>query len=171
MKPTECQEKAGKTFLAFLVSPNKHMCISGPPGVGKTHMLDSMIDMLPNTERICNIMGAEPLVDIKLTATTNKAAEVLQERFPKRDVTTIHSCLGLTVRDDYRTGKTNTVKGKNFNYLQDTLLLMDEASMADTQLLKLIEEATNRNCKIVFIFIIQDLFSSSATLIIVKLLC
>lgn len=114
-------------------------------------MLDHMIDMLPNTERICNIMGAEPLVDIKLTATTNKAAEVLQERFPNRDVTTIHSCLGLTVRDDYRTGKTNTVKGKNFSYLQDTLLLMDEASMADTQLLKLIEEATNRNCKIVFI--------------------
>jgi ATP-dependent exoDNAse (exonuclease V) alpha subunit len=151
MQLTECQDKAAKTFLAFLVSPNKHMCISGPPGVGKTHMLDHMIDMLPNTERICNIMGAEPLVDIKLTATTNKAAEVLQERFPNRDVTTIHSCLGLTVRDDYRTGKTNTVKGKNFSYLQDTLLLMDEASMADTQLLKLIEEATNRNCKIVFI--------------------
>nr|DAX06398.1 MAG TPA: ATP dependent DNA helicase [Caudoviricetes sp.] len=151
MQLTECQDKAAKTFLAFLVSPSKHMCISGPPGVGKTHMLDHMIDMLPNTERICNIMGAEPLVDIKLTATTNKAAEVLQERFPNRDVTTIHSCLGLTVRDDYRTGKTNTVKGKNFSYLQDTLLLMDEASMADTQLLKLIEEATNRNCKIVFI--------------------
>ncbi len=133
MKLTDCQEKAAKTFLAFLVSPNKHMCISGPPGVGKTHMLDHMIDMLPNTERICNIMGAEPLVDIAITATTNKAAEVLQERFPRRDVTTIHSRLGLTVRDDYRTGRTNTIKGRNFSYLQDTLLLMDEASMADTQ--------------------------------------
>lgn len=151
MQLTDCQEKAAKTFLAFLVSPNKHMCISGPPGVGKTYMLDHMIDMLPNTERICNIMGAESLKDIAITATTNKAAEVLQERFPNRDVKTIHSTIGLTVRDDYRTGKTNTVKSKSFSYLQDTLLLMDEASMADTQLLKLIEEATNRNCKIVFI--------------------
>jgi hypothetical protein len=129
----------------------KHMVISGPPGVGKTFMLNHMIDMLPSSSRITTIMGAEPLHEVAVTATTNKAAEVLQERFPTRQVSTIHSRLGLTVRDDYKTGQTFTAKGKTFKTLSDTLILMDESSMADTQLLKLIEEGTTRNCKIVFI--------------------
>ncbi|WDR22453.1 hypothetical protein PJM42_0047 [Salmonella phage vB_SenP_UTK0001] len=151
MSLTSCQEQAAKQFLSFLCTPMKHMVISGPPGVGKTFMLNHMIDMLPSTRRITNIMGVDPINNIAVTATTNKAAEVLQERFSNRTVSTIHSTLGLTVRDDYRTGKTFTAKGKNFTPLSDTLILMDESSMADTQLLKLIDEGTAKNCKIVFI--------------------
>lgn len=151
MNLTSCQEQAAKQFLSFLCTPTKHMVISGPPGVGKTFMLNHMIDMLPSSRRITTIMGVEPLNNIAVTATTNKAAEVLQERFSNRTVSTIHSTLGLTVRDDYRTGKTFTAKGKNFTPLSDTLILMDESSMADTQLLKLIDEGTAKNCKIVFI--------------------
>ncbi len=151
MKLTSCQERASKQFMSFLCTPAKHMVISGPPGVGKTFMLNHMIDMLPSTRRITTIMGAEPLSNVAITATTNKAAEVLQQRFPSRNVTTIHSKLGLTVRDDYKTGKTYTAKSKSFTPLSDTLVLMDESSMADTQLLKIIEEGTGRNCKIVFV--------------------
>lgn len=151
MSLTSCQEQAAKQFLSFLCTSEKHMVISGPPGVGKTFMLNHMIEMLPSSRRITTIMGAEPLHNIAITATTNKAAEVLQERFPDRQVTTIHSKLGLTVRDDYRTGKTFTDKSKGFTPLSDTLVLMDESSMADTQLLKLIDEGTSKNCKIVFI--------------------
>lgn len=147
---TSCQESAAKQFMSFLCTPAKHMVISGPPGVGKTFMLNHMIEMLPSSHRIATILGAEPLNNVVVSATTNKAAEVLQERF-KTQVKTIHSALGLMVRDDYRTGESITTKGKNFQPLSDTLVLLDEASMADTPLLNLIEEGTRKNCKIVFI--------------------
>ena len=98
MALTNCQEKAAKQFLSFLVTPEKHMVLSGSPGTGKTFMLNHMIEMLPNSHRIATIMGAEPITNIAVTATTNKAAEVLQERFQSIDVKTIHSTLGLTVK-------------------------------------------------------------------------
>lgn len=151
MALTNCQEKAAKQFLSFLCTPEKHMVLSGSPGTGKTYMLNHMIDMLPSSHRITTIMGVEPMKEIAITATTNKAAEVLQQRFPNREVKTIHSTLGLTVKDDYKTGETTTVKGKNFAPLRDTLILMDEASMADSSLLALLEEGTKHNCKVVFI--------------------
>ena len=151
MALTNCQEKAAKQFLSFLITPEKHMVLSGSPGTGKTFMLNHMIEMLPNSHRIATIMGAEPITNIAVTATTNKAAEVLQERFQSIDVRTIHSTLGLTVKDNYQTGETTTIKGKNFTPLKDTLVLMDEASMADSSLLALLEEGTKHNCKIVFI--------------------
>lgn len=78
---TSCQDSTAKQFMSFLCTPAKHMVISGPPGVGKTFMLNHMIEMLPNSHRIATILGAEPLNNVVVSATTNKAAEVLQERF------------------------------------------------------------------------------------------
>lgn len=147
----KCQENASKQFLGFLCTPAREMVISGPPGVGKTFMLDQMINMMPSSQRIMSIMGASPINQIAITATTNKAAEVLQQRFAgKHDVTTIHSFMGIGIKDNYKTGKSELTKTKNFRVIENTLILMDEASMADTPLLKLMAEGT-KNCKLVYI--------------------
>lgn len=150
MSLTICQENAAKQFLGFMATSEKYMVISGPPGVGKTYMQEHMIELLPNAARIATILGGRPLSQIALTATTNKATEVLQSKYTKDSVSTVHSRLGLTVKNDYRTGETLTVKGKNHTPLCDTLLIVDESSTIDTPLLKLIDESTI-NSKVVFV--------------------
>lgn len=150
MSLTICQENAAKQFLGFMATSEKYMVISGPPGVGKTYMQEHMIELLPNAARIATILGGRPLSQIALTATTNKATEVLQSKYTKDSVSTVHSRLGLTVKNDYRTGETLTVKGKNHTPLYDTLLIVDESSTIDTPLLKLIDESTI-NSKVVFV--------------------
>lgn len=150
MSLTVCQENAAKQFLGFMATPEKYMVISGPPGVGKTYMQEHMIQLLPNAARIATILGGKPLSQIALTATTNKATEVLQSKYTKDSVSTVHSRLGLTIRNDYRNGKTVVVKGKNHTPIRDTLLIVDESSTIDTPLLNLIDESTI-NCKVVFV--------------------
>ena len=150
MELTKCQENAFKTFLGFLCTPAKDMVISGPPGVGKTYMTRHLIDELPKAGRIQAIMGKEPINQVALTATTNKAAEVLQQRFPGYTVSTIHSYLGIGVKDNYKTGKTELVKTPNFKVAENTLIFIDEASMEDTPLLNMIDEGT-KNCKLIHI--------------------
>ncbi|MGL5583714.1 MAG: ATP-dependent DNA helicase [Cetobacterium sp.] len=150
MSLTVCQENAAKQFLGFMATSEKYMVISGPPGVGKTYMQEHMIELLPNAARIATILGGRPLSQIALTATTNKATEVLQSKYTKDSVSTVHSRLGLTIKNDYRTGKTIVIKGKNHSPIHDTLLIVDEASTIDTPLLNLIDESTI-NSKVVFV--------------------
>lgn len=142
------QERAAEAFVGFMVSDEKELVISGGAGVGKTTLLKHLMEMKSPTF-LCGLLGKEPITDWALTATTNKAAEVLQEA-TGITATTIHSFLGLKVVTDYETGVQKVTRKIDSPVIHNTLIIIDEASMVDTPLRRMINEGT-MNCKIIYV--------------------
>ena len=85
-----------------------------------------------------------------MTATTNKAAEVL-EFATGRTTQTIHSFLNLTLYEDYESGKTKLNKNpRTWVVHEQKIIFIDECSMIDSQLFNIIGEGTHQ-CKIVYV--------------------
>jgi hypothetical protein len=145
------QEAAADGFFQFLFSEQKEMIISGPGGVGKTFLMGYLIDhIMPRYFQMCKLMGIKPEYDsIVMTATTNKAANVLSHS-TGRPTDTIHSFLGIKPKEDYTTGRTRLVQTKNWKVHERLIIFVDECSMVDSLLYKLIHEGT-QDCKIVFV--------------------
>lgn len=148
----EGQEQAIQNVFQFLLSPRKEYRISGGAGVGKTFLMKRIMNtLLEEYQNTCKLLGFEPtLHTVAQTATTNKAAEVLAMSTGHPSAT-IHTFLGLTVYDDYCTGKSKIDKTKNFRILHNTLLFIDESSMIDTQLHKYILEALGETSKVIYV--------------------
>lgn len=148
MQLTNDQQAASAAFTHFMITDEKEMVLSGGAGVGKTTLLKHLMQ-LKDPALICKLAGIEPIDEWHLTATTNKAAEVLANstNFP---TSTIHSFLNLVVFNDFETGKTKIKKTKKFGIKKNALIVVDEASMIDWQLRKIIDEATV-NCKILYV--------------------
>lgn len=146
------QQEAVDAVLRFLISDEKEFAISGPAGTGKTFVMKHiMTDVLDEYTRMCELLSIKPKqFQIELTATTNKAAEVLNKAtgFP---ASTIHSFLHLKVRDNYNTGTTDIVKTPAWEVYSNKLIFIDEASMIDSKLHGFIQEATDRSCKIIYL--------------------
>ena len=147
----EGQQAAADAFFAFLLSTDPEFIISGPGGVGKTFLMSHLIDrVMPNYFDICKLMGIEPeYEETVMTATTNKAAEVLAV-VTGRPTSTIHSFLNLKVRDDYKTGQSILTETTGWCVHERKILFIDEASMIDTQLLRFIRAGTHKS-KIVYV--------------------
>lgn len=148
----EGQRKAEEGFFSFLFSTKTEMAITGPGGTGKTFLLSRMIDnILPKYKEMVEIMGGTYKYDeVVFTATTNKAAEVMAVA-TNRSTQTIYSFLNLTVFNDYETGKTSIRRNpKKWEVHYNKIIVIDEASMANYELLKELRDAT-ANCKIIFI--------------------
>lgn len=147
----EGQSLASDGFFEFLMGPEKELRISGPGGVGKTFLMGHLIDeVLPMYFDACQLVGIEPLYhDVQMTATTNKAAEVLGKQ-TGRPASTVHSFFGLKVFDDYATGESKVTKSNSWMVHSGLILFIDEASMIDTPLYDLIQEGTIK-CKIVYV--------------------
>lgn len=145
------QQAAADGFMEFLFSPKKEMKISGPGGVGKTFLMGSLIDhVMPKYIETCRMMGIPPEFDsVVMTATTNKAAEVLALA-TNRPTETIHSFLGLKVQPDYATGKSKLIKHKGAKVHERLIVFVDEAFMIDTPLLTHIRQGTH-HCKVVYV--------------------
>lgn len=145
------QQEASDGFFGFLFGSEKEIIISGPGGVGKTFLMGWLIDnVMPEYLKTCQMMGIQPEYDsVIMTATTNKAAEVLSLS-TNRPTQTIHSLLSLTVKDDYKTGKSYLTKTQGWKVHERLIIFVDEAYMTDTPLLTLLREGTH-NCKIVFV--------------------
>lgn len=147
----EGQSLASEGFFKFLLGPEKELNISGPGGVGKTFTMGYMIDeILPRYYDTCQLMGVAPeYTSVHMTATTNKAAEVLGIQ-TGRPASTVHSFFGLKVYDDYATGESKVTKSNNWTVHQGIILFIDEASMIDSQLYAFIQEGTIKS-KIVYV--------------------
>lgn len=147
----EGQKAAADTFLEFLFSDDKEFIISGPAGVGKTYLMNYIVDnTMPRYHEMCKLVGIEPQYgSVQMTATTNKAADVLSKSV-KRPTKTIHSFLHLVVRDNYATGETSLERTSTWTPHHNLILFVDEASMIDSLLWKAIHESTV-NCKIVYV--------------------
>jgi exodeoxyribonuclease V len=145
------QQEAADGFFQFLFSPGKELILSGPGGVGKTFLMGHLIDeIMPRYYAMCSMMGTTPDYDsVLMTATTNKAAEVLSLA-SKRPTETIHSFLNLKVKNDWATGQSKLVRTNNWKVHERTIIFVDECSMIDSQLRQMILEGTH-NCKIVYV--------------------
>lgn len=145
------QGLAGDAFFAFLFTDQVEFNISGFAGTGKTHLMSYIIDQtMPRYYEMCKLIGIKPqYTDVVMTATTNKAAEVLQET-TKRPTQTIHSFLNLKVKEDYVTGRMNLEKTTNWRVHENKIIFVDEASMVDTALHTILHEGTH-NCKIIYV--------------------
>lgn len=145
------QQAAADGFFAFLMETDKELNISGPGGVGKTFLMGHLIDeIMPQYYDTCKLMGIKPEYnEVVMTATTNKAAEVLSLN-TGRPASTIHSFLGLKVQDDYESGRSKLTKTKNWTVHRNKIIFIDECSMIDTPLRKMILEGTH-SCKIIYV--------------------
>lgn len=127
---TKSQEFAKKEIQKFINdSVNTCMCISGKPGTGKSYFVKEIIPQL--------IRGK---YEYALTATTNKAAAVI-------DGVTTYSFFGLRVtfkEGDY------VINDSNLKRIYNTVIVVDEASMLDWELFKIITTAVVR-CKFIFV--------------------
>lgn len=146
---TNDQQAAADAFAMFLVSPHKEFVISGGAGVGKSTLL-RYLEQSSFLENVATMVGAKiPDLQWRYTATTNKAAEVLQS-MGFLEATTIHSLLGIRVYNDFDNGTSRAERKPNSPIIRDSLIFVDECSMVDRNLRKLIGEGTF-NCKIVYI--------------------
>ena len=146
------QQLAAEGFFAFLMNDNqKELNIAGGGGVGKTFLMGHMIDVImPQYFDACQLLGIEPIYnEVVMTATTNKAADVLGKS-TGRPVSTVHSFMNLTVKDDYTTGKSKVEKTREWRVYQNKILFVDEGSMVDYGLLSHIREGTIK-CKVVYV--------------------
>lgn len=127
---TESQKIAQKKIQEFIDdSVSTCMCISGKPGTGKSYFVKEIIPQL--------VLGR---YDYALTATTNKAASVI-------DGVTTYSFFGLRVA--FKEGE-YVIDDKNLKRIYNTVIIVDEASMLDWELFKLITTSVVR-CKFIFV--------------------
>ena len=146
------QQKAVDSVAAFIVGPDKEFFLTGGPGVGKTFTTRELAKILPEILKAYQLsMGHQHSpMNLFLTSTTNKAAAVLSEETGIL-ATTIHSFLGLIPNTDYETGKTNLKRTGNYKVHSNALVFVDEASMIERDLYRIIQEATDPSCKIIYI--------------------
>lgn len=151
LKLNEGQSLASDGFFEFLLGPEKELNISGPGGVGKTFLMGNLIDeILPKYFDTCKMMGIEAeYTSVHMTATTNKAAEVLGLE-TGRPASTVHSFFGLKVVDDYKTGKSTISKSNTWTVYNGIILFIDESSMIDRQLHEYILEGTCKS-KVIYV--------------------
>ena len=148
------QKAAAEGLFQWLLSPEKAAVVSGPGGVGKSHLMAYLIEnTIPQYQDMCQLLGQKVKYDsVYLTATTNKAASVLTDLAAATGVTstTIHTLLGLIVKEDFKTGRTNLQRRSDTPIIQNAMIIVDECSMVDKQLFAAIMEYTH-DCKIIFV--------------------
>lgn len=142
------QDVALNGLLQFALDPTKQICVlEGYAGCGKSTLMSVFIDRLPYALKTLNLMSDAPVHDLLYTATTHKACNNLAGIIDE-PVQTIHSALGLFVRTDFQSGKTQLCERRNFENIRDTIIVVDEASQVDHYLLEKFFTRTE-NCKFI----------------------
>jgi hypothetical protein len=145
------QQAAADGFFEFLFSKDKELILSGPGGVGKTYLMGYLIDQVMSQYlSTCKMMALTPeYTEVQMTATTNKAAEVLSEA-TGRPAETIHSFLNLTMKENHLSGRVHLTKSKQWKVHEKMIIFIDECSMIDSDLRGYILEGTAK-CKIIYV--------------------
>ena len=130
------QEEGYSKILAFLLSDDKYFILSGGPGTGKSTLINYMSDnLLEEYRKYAQVLGPKYLHSaLTITATTNSAADSLKQTINTSQVTTIHSCLGLVVKD----GQLKMMRQPD--HLSNSILIIDEYTLIDHVLFKFIDE-------------------------------
>lgn len=154
---TDDQDQALIDILSFLADPKgKEMGLAGPAGTGKTvltkFLIESIMHGSPQMEMVKLLFPDMPRWrEVRLASTTNKAATVLQEA-TGQEATTVHKLFKLRIAKSRKTGETKTIETDNTSPLpRGTVLLVDEASMAEVELINWIRKLTPHT-KVVYIY-------------------
>jgi GTPase SAR1 family protein len=151
-KLTNDQQNALAVFEQFILDPvEKYMVIHGDSGTGKSTLIKHMMHHIKSTEKMYELLLQEDTLKwtIALTATTNKAAQVISDML-EQDVMTIHSFLQLKIVNNFSTGEKKLVKKNTYGIVHECLIIVDEASFISDELFEFIESSTI-DCKIIFI--------------------
>lgn len=124
---TEDQKAAMEYIESFLASECRQMVLCGPAGTGKTSLVNVLLDELDKKS-----------VKYVCTAPTNKAVEVIAKRTNRQFDRTIYSLCGLKLvdLDDREPYLERDGESKLSEY---DVVVIDEASMAGTELLRNVE--------------------------------
>lgn len=144
MKLNLGQTAAFTEIQQWLQGTAPYFFLSGQAGTGKTS-LAYFIKQWAEEE-----LG----MYVQVTATTNKAAAVLTSTLPEEESAgTIYSLLGLKVFNDIKNGGQYLKQSKASDSLEyGSLVLVDEASMVDYELMDHINQATqSHNLRVLFI--------------------
>lgn len=153
---SENQNDALEHMLSFIVDDTKQIFVlRGYSGAGKTTLIKHLLHNI--SPYITMLSAANPdLIEpnIILSATTNKAAQVLEEG-TETETSTIHSVLSLKLKTDYRTGKETLMPTKKeaevAKELRNTILVIDEISMANRELLKHLYNSLHSTTKLILV--------------------
>lgn len=148
---TKGQTEAYNAFVSFLADPKKEAFIlSGYSGTGKSTLVKTLVSDIPNLMNALKLLNPKSKTyDMVLTATTNKAAENLSF-ITGEPVSTVYSYLSLRVETDYKTNKTKIKQTNRDPLPSNTLLIVDECSYIDEQLLQIIF-SRSKGSKVLFI--------------------
>lgn len=144
MNLNQGQTAAFNEIQQWLQGTQPYFFLSGQAGTGKTAL----------AHHIKRWAEEEHGKWVHVTATTNKAAAVLSATLPvDEEAGTIYSLLSLKVVNDFNTGKQYLQKTKAPSAMQyGSLVLVDEASMVDFELMDHINDATRAfNLRVLFI--------------------
>lgn len=122
-----------------IITTNKVSVITGGPGTGKTTLINSLVKILGDY----NLNNLTQRPKIKLAAPTGRAAKRLSES-TKKHASTIHRLLEF----DPATGG---FKYNAQNQLKCDLLILDESSMIDVQLISMLLKALSPNTNLIFV--------------------
>lgn len=154
MKLSSDQTQAIDGLIEFLDNDQhdlREAILCGESGAGKTTVVKQLLEDVYATNETAKMLGGIGFYpdNTVLTATTNQAAKVFSKAVGK-ECKTIHNLLGLQVINDFQTGKTKLKKTRNTQVISNSLIIIDEASMIDEMLLKMIKELS-MNCKIIYV--------------------
>lgn len=153
MKFTLGQEKALRTIWGMFADPDsKYLVIEGPAGTGKSEVIKEVARTFTSRALAYHKIAGMPLgYKLLVTATTNKAVDSLASKginslLPDAggQVVTVFSALGIRPMN----GKLISTGKKP---LHKTVLIVDEASYLDLDMMKYIENLTDSTCKVIFI--------------------
>ena len=145
------QNRAAEQFSGFMTDPNQRiMVIAGFAGSGKSYLVRYLAQLAIKLNQVQKILDSDiSTIGIFFTATTNKAARVLSDSVGA-PASTIHSFLGLKVKNDFSTGISRVIETENSVDIRNALIIIDEASMVDKKLGSLIAKYT-KHSKVVYI--------------------
>ncbi len=127
------QQEAYVKIMDFLVNEDEQaFCLLGAGGVGKTTIIREISNHMEAINKARAAKGQSLLVDTVFCATTNKAATLFDK------ASTVHKLFGLSLKEDYRTGKTSLTETYRTAPIYDHLIVVDEASMMDSKLAEIV---------------------------------
>jgi len=146
------QQKAREMFHKFMQSEDiNEMGLVGPPGRGKSWLVNQLILELRSQTKIMNhLLDENNQLNLALTATSNESANLIGESCGER-ASTIHSLLGLRLIDNYETGEQDLIKTQHYAYKYGTLVIVDEAGWVNLALLNITRQ-TLHDCKILYVY-------------------
>jgi len=148
---TDDQQNAVDVFLDFILDDTQsEMVISGSAGSGKTTLMKYLLEVLRSQKSLYKLLlNSADELSVYLTSTTHKAAKVLRT-ITREEVSTVHSLLGIRPYRNYKTGVETFKRSKDSRVIERALVIIDEASMINEDLLDIIRKSTHK-CKLLFI--------------------